>query len=118
MKVNKNLVRELAIAVRTKGLSEDSTGLNGEHFKIFYMEDVTVTFLLKENAEAPEFFGASFAALGRDFSILNDLGLYIALPDEANEDEEEIYEITEEPLIRHLERFLAWRISAMRTFSL
>jgi len=111
MKLPADTVKNLTKIVREKGIAEDVDGENGQKLRVFFLEDITTSFLLNEK---PTFFGISFEAIGREFTILQSLDLLVSLPEE-NEEGEAAYEINDEKTMGILNEYLVWRTKALET---
>lgn len=114
MKISQDIVKELARAVRSQGVSEEIEGVDGKTVQAFYLEDVTVSFI---KGDRPTLYGVSFEALGKEFTIIDSLDLLISLP--KNEaDDEDVYEIEDAGVLAHIEEYLRWRTIALEKFNI
>lgn len=111
MKIPSATVKNLAKAVREKAVFDDVDGIDEQKVRAYFLEDITVSFIL---GEKPTFFGISFEAIGREFTILQNLDILVSLPEE-NEEGEEAYEINDEKTVKLLNDYLVWRTTALET---
>lgn len=114
MKISQDVVRGLAKAVRSHGVTDELEGPDGQTIQAFYLEDVTVSFI---QAEKPSLYGISFEAIGKEFTIIANLDILISLPKGEDEDEE-VYELDDAGVVAHLEDYLTWRTVALEKFNI
>lgn len=114
MKVSQEIVKGLARVARNQGVAEEIEGPDNQTIQAFYLEDVTVSFVL---AEKPTLYGLSFEVLGKEFTILPTLDLLVSLP-KVEDDDDEIYEIEDSGVIAHIEEYLKWRTVALEKFNI
>lgn len=114
MKISHDVIKGLARAARSQGVAEELDGPEDQKIQAFYLEDFTVSFL---QGERPSLYGVSFEALGKEFTILANLELMMSLPKE-EENEDEIYEISDPDVVAHLEDYLRWRTIALEKFNI
>ena len=114
MKISQDVVKGLAKAARTYGVSEDIEGPENQKIQAFYLDDVTVSFNLGDRASL---YGVSFETLGKEFTIIASLDLLISLP-KGDDSEDEIFEIEDAGVVAHIEEYLRWRTVALEKFNI
>lgn len=113
MKISQDVVRDLAKVARSQGVAEEIEGPDGQKIQSFFLEDLTVSFLMGDKTSL---FGISFEALGREFTIIASLDLLVSLPTEDGGDE--VFEIEDADVLAHLETYLRWRTVALEKFNI
>lgn len=113
MKISQDVVKNLAKAARSKGVSEKLDGPDGQVIQAFYLEDVTVSFVL---GDRPALYGISFEVLGKEFTIIASLDLLMSLPKE--EGKEQVFELNDAGILAHIEEYLRWRTVALEKFDI
>ena len=107
MKLEKSSLPPLVRAVRQASEPELVTN-EGESFQVFYLDDLTLSY---SGSEKPTFFGLTFEALGRDFTVLANLDILVG--DLNEEGEDEVYLVEDEALVGLLQEYLAWRTAVL-----
>lgn len=107
MKVSKEVVLDLVKAVRAK-VEPETIDAGSQKLSVYYLDDITVSFT---QTERQDFYGLMFEALGRDFSIINNLELLVT--GENDEGDEEVFIVEDENLVEELSSFLRWRTGVL-----
>lgn len=110
MKISKEPVMEIIKAVRSI-VEPEVIEAPLQDLSVYYLDDITLSFTTTERAD---FYGLMFEALGRDFSIINNLEVLFSA--ENDEGDEESFSLESPELIKHLEDFLRWRAEVIRSF--
>lgn len=110
MKIAREVVLDLIKATR-KVAEPENVATPGQELTVYFLDDITLSFT---KGEKVDFYGLTFEALGRDFSIINNLEVLVA--GENDEGDEEGFIVEDEQLLTHLADFLQWRIRVMETF--
>jgi hypothetical protein len=103
MKADKSQVGRILKGVR-KYIEPESVPEISEDMKVYYLDDITVTFSEKEKSV---FFGLSLDVLGRDFHILPDLSVLVAEDEENGKDD--AYVIEDDSLLEFINGYLSIR---------
>lgn len=110
MKVSKETTLELVKAIRSR-VEPETVDAGAQKLTVYFLDDITLSFT---QTERQDFYGLTFEALGRDFSIINNLELLVT--GENDEGDEEGFIVEDEKLVTLLEEFLAWRVKTLSLF--
>ena len=110
MKVAKEAVSGLVKAMRA-AVEAESVEVGPQTLTVYFLDDVTLSFT---QTERQDFYGLTFEALGRDFSVINNLELLVT---SENDEGDEVGLIVEDgELVALLEDFLRWRTRTLEVF--
>lgn len=110
MKVSKEVTMSLIRSIRSK-VEPETVDAGTQNLTVFFLDDITLSFT---QTERQDFYGLTFEALGRDFSIINNLELLVIA--ENDEGDEEGFIVEDELLVSKLEKFLALRTEILDEF--
>lgn len=110
MKVAKDKVLPLLHLIKST-IEEEILETPKQELSVFFLDDITLSFTREEK---PIFYGLTFEALGRDFSVINNLEVLVAA--ENDEGDEEGYLVEDEALVELLNEFLGWRTKVLEKF--
>lgn len=114
VKIEATVVKRLTKAVREQNVVDDIVGPTGQQLRAYYTPDITVSF---DRGSSPAFFGATFELFGQEFTILPDFEILVSLP-KGDDASDEIYSLSDEELVHHVEAYLLWRTEALERFSI
>lgn len=112
MKVDNELLQALSKKVMEVGSAMQRPERGGA-VTSFMTDDLTVVFQDKNGKNV--FNGFVFEALGRDFIIMSDGGVYIQSSDDEGEG---TFQVTEKKLLDSLESFLKWRLDVLGSLAI
>lgn len=110
MKISKELTLDLIKIIRDK-VEAEIVSTEEQSLSVYFLDDITLSFT---QTERKDFYGLTFEALGRDFSVINNLEVLVTA--ENDEGDEEGFIVEDEVLIGLLEEFLTWRIKVLKDF--
>ena len=110
MKISKDLTLELIKSVRGK-VEPETLPAATQELSVYFLDDITLSFTKNDRQD---FYGLTFEALGRDFSIINNLEVLVTA--ENDEGDEEGFIVEDEVLLGLLEDFISWRIKVLKNF--
>lgn len=114
MAVGKDLVKELALAVKETSDPVESE-FEGGKLLSYSAEEIVASFTDKKGRKT--FFALAFEALGREFVLMPD-GTLVLQSYDPNTGEAVTYAVTDSELEAALEKFLQWRLDTLESLGI
>lgn len=111
MRISSELVKEFLDELKKNIEAERKRLTSGDEISLYTIEELSAVFRIKDNSET--LYNIRFSLLGKEVYIMENLEVVLDLGD-GDFPERNTYVIEDEGFILLIEKYLTWRLDALR----